>query len=103
MNIITKIDGPECPQCGCRDCSTIKKEKIGDAFQSIYSCNHCSHRFNDIGCETAATTLEVVYNRTLCPLCGSGETLVTRGPVGAYRRRYHKCEKCRSSFSSKEL
>jgi hypothetical protein len=40
-----RVDGHECPACGCADTDVIRTYPRGDAKVSRCICNHCSRVF----------------------------------------------------------
>lgn len=100
-------DGPDCPECGCRDTEEIAsggshwfrmpgaKKQPDSSGAPSYRCNHCGRTFMP-----SLDTIEYVVNK--CPRCGK-----KKPPVTGTRRfksqtvRYHKCT-CGKTFRSIE-
>lgn len=118
---LQKINGPECPRCGCRDSRPVSEARRwgrGQRRRCAY-CNHTwtPHRGDWSEYPTLREAMErgvapgaedppngdpdrgVTYQVIRCPACRSDETRVTRTmrPI-----RYHKCEACGNNFKSSE-
>lgn len=116
---LTRLDGPECPGCGCRDCVEIRRQNKGWMVVSIMRCRYCRQAFRRSRMIRQASRREeadadgeqigdgkdagpggaVVYRPVLCPDCGSRRTKVTRTMSPT---RYHKCDECGKRFKSVE-
>jgi len=95
---------PECPACGCNDTRYETYSEMGDDLLGTYHCNHCSHEYQDeTVLDNAGSVPEVIYNVTRCPHCRSTDTIVTRGPRGKARQRYHECRQCLNTFRSVQI
>ena len=111
MNL-RRVQGPECPKCGCADAEVIQRsERWGHVYERR-RCLYCKHRWF-VTVEPKAVSDErsaeaesnggadkiVVYRPVTCPECGS-----THCPVTSTRRphRHHKCLACGWCFKSVE-
>lgn len=105
MNQYDNEPEPECPLCGCRDLTRERRAQFAADFAARYSCNHCLHSFTDVDSSidgSISDLPEVIYNVTKCPQCQSANTVITRGPAGSNKRRYHLCRACNQPFRSRE-
>lgn len=107
--MLTRVDGPECPRCGCTDSEIVRWQRgWSGRRQARRRCRHCGAVFSgeseqdddeeDAVGEPAARQ-PVRYVTTRCPSCGSADVKVTstRRPI-----RHHKCQACGETFKSYE-
>ncbi|MFH1268668.1 MAG: hypothetical protein ABIK89_23325 [Planctomycetota bacterium] len=102
---LDKVNGPECPACGCEDGEVLELSTWFGQPRERRRCNHCG-RIWLANVEPPAEIPQpedvdrpVVYQLTACPHCGSTRTHVTstRRPI-----RHHKCLACGWTFKSCE-
>ena len=100
-----RVDGPECPECGCRESVVVGRSGWWGRPSTRRRCGFCAVEFSavedDDEEEDAAVDDVVKFHVVRCPFCGSEDTKVTstRRPV-----RHHRClaEGCGLTFKSKE-
>jgi DNA-directed RNA polymerase subunit RPC12/RpoP len=101
--MLFKVDGPACPDCGCRDSEVISRAHRQDDVTSYFGCQggaqrrqcrYCGREFHG-----ATTDEPQAYAVNRCPKCRSSEVIVVRTvrPV-----RYHKCVACNHRFKTHE-
>ena len=99
---LDRVDGAECPGCGCRDSAIVKAgSRWGKPF-TRRTCNHCGRLFSATAPSdsTGDTAVEVVAYPVLhCPSCTSIDVRVTstRRPL-----RHHVCDACGHRFKTRE-
>lgn len=92
-----RIDGPKCPQCGCRDGHTVASGTWGGMSQVRRVCKHCNRRFSAVAApaqaDPPANDTAIAYHYSKPDKCGS---CGTAGRVYHTGRgvRYVKCPKC---------
>lgn len=123
MNIeFTKVEGPECPNCGSQFSEQIPNQGFGitGVFHAVFGkgaklvllqCNHCSKVFSaneeEIGKKNKKNNDGIIddefveFIRTKCRYCGSQETTTTSTRKNGIR--HHKCKDCNRNFKSKAL
>ncbi len=110
MAVLDRVEGPECPACGCRASTIVKRyttwgvdadddTKLGEVECARRVCNHCAHSFTAPLGRSEPAERPVAYKVLTCPVCGSKDTLVTgtKRPI-----RHHKCRSCKVNFKSHE-
>lgn len=114
--MLSRVDGPECPRCGCQQGETLASwervhhERQGGQFVETYretvlrrQCAHCGKVFAAVARPTNGQHPRapiVPFFKVLCPVCGSDDNLVTH--TRAAGLRYHKCNACDATFKSRE-
>lgn len=108
---MVRIDGPECPRCGCPDSEILKaggKRWFG-VTSDLRGCNHCGKTFSApheapelepdpvLPAEPPAAAAYHFGPPEVCKGCG------TRGRVQSTRKakRYVKCGKCGRTWKEK--
>lgn len=114
--MLSKVDGPACPRCGCRHSSPLLAlTRWGQSVQKR-GCRNCGKVFTvniakvEPNPVTHAAPPEVTHDdvdlhdpiRCRCRHCGSTNTKVTRTmpDSGGTRLRYHACNACGQTFKS---
>lgn len=103
--MLRKVQGPECPVCGCRDSVVLDwRDTWGDWRHEIRRCNRCGREYR------RAVRLEILDGTTnfekprrggaVCPRCGEFVPAY-RTMSGAPVIRYHACG-CGARFKSVE-
>lgn len=91
--LLERINGPECPTCGCRDGETLRAHgALWGEQRPRRRCNHCGRTF----------TAGLAYRpakQPHCPECGSPNTKITSSPLPI---RWHKCQDCDAAFKTVE-
>ena len=101
--MLDKVDGPDCPGCGCRDTQLLQKVTDWGDPAERRRCNHCGKKFTariesaELERDNAKHCVE--YPLLTCPYCDSIKTRVqsTRRPL-----RQHTCLDCEEAFQSIE-
>ncbi len=109
-----RIDGPECPSCGCAHAELVRVSKTwGGKRQRRLRCEHCGMEWFSRIEEEPRPVQEpakapedslsdgrgVVFQVVRCPRCDSKDTRIynSQSPI-----RYHKCNVCSHNFKSVE-
>lgn len=113
---LEKIDGPECPDCGCPQSRVMasRPSQTGSAEDGTLAlwtverreCANCGAQFTwqferaDEPDEPEPDRGPVLYQPVRCPRCASKRTPVrsTRGQI-----RHHLCSECGLRFKSAEV
>jgi transposase-like protein len=89
----------ECPKCGCNGVTLTGAGTRGGRPWARFGCDHCGTQFF-AGRESGASE-GIVENPVRCPFCSSLRVPVTHTDrIGAFKRRYRKCEGCHRTFHS---
>jgi len=111
--VLTRVTGPECPECGC-EASEVIQDKVWGQEIELRRCNDCGTQFqhgakawpdpnkakaDDDSGDGSGFAGAVIYHILRCPACQSPnvKTTSTRVPV-----RHHKCHDCGENFKSLE-
>ena len=101
--MLAKIDGAECPECGCTESEMIRDLDHWGTRSEERRCGHCSNVFivqlEDEVQDEAPGNGAVIYPVLRCPRCKLKRPGVksTRGLI-----RHHKCDGCGARFKSAE-
>ena len=114
MGDLKRMEGPPCPNCGCRDTKKMNEQTSrypgamyasrpwGGGSAGRYQCEHCGDEWaQDIQQRPEAarkdTATRVVRVRTDCPECESQHTIVTSTRASL---RHHKCRDCDATWKT---
>lgn len=102
-----RVEGPECPGCGCPDSEVQKRWTWFEHLYERRRCAHCGREFTvSAGAAPPAASTASPQNGGMinfhvirCPKCRGERTRVysVHKPV-----RYHRCADCGESFKSIE-
>lgn len=109
---LSKVEGPECPGCGCCDSVVVERSTWFGKPQESRRCTNCGKKFNAPAppvpnaprAPEPSVNQGVVYHVIRCPQCKSRNTQVTSTPkaANAPQVRYHRCRECGHPFKSSE-
>lgn len=113
LQTLPEIQGEPCPNCGCRDGSTVSEYRRQGVVE-FRVCRHCGRRWRTgasgrwsqkveqgdgvgvVGKFVKAVATVVVGGRVMkCPHCGGVESLARSTTAKAY---YRRCRGCGGNF-----
>lgn len=94
--MLERVEGPECPMCGCRDSAELGDGvSLWGKIATRRRCRHCATEWSESAAELAEYRLEY----PLCRKCGARMLVVsTRGRI-----RYLKCSADDCSETGKSI
>lgn len=98
---LERVEGPECPHCGCMDQAVLSRSRWNGRYTERRGCRHCGHIFSAQSTDDLEPEPPTYYPAILpvCPTCGSTDNVVTHTlrPI-----RHHRCRQCGERFKSTE-
>ena len=107
---LDRVEGPECPGCGCRASTIVRRftswgvdpdddSRLGERPFARRVCDYCGRSFTAPLDPSEPAAKPVAYKPIACPVCGSKDVKVTstQRPI-----RHHKCRACAVNFKSHE-
>ncbi|MBE3132299.1 MAG: hypothetical protein IMZ55_02415 [Acidobacteria bacterium] len=101
--MLQKLDGPECPRCGCADARLVRVERRWGKRSEILRCQHCGETFTPIEPQEdpRPATPAIGYYKVICPKCASPKfQVMSTRQIGNSTVRFHRCEVCGTTGKS---